>query len=331
MVQPGDNTSECKLSIVIPVYNRELLIGRAITSCLNTSRNDIEVIVVDDASTDQTLDAIHVHADPRLKIVALERNAGVCAARGAGVERATGRWVAFLDSDDEFVPDCLGDLIACLEDIPEDIGGFSSRRKHVNYKWALTPVTIEKMGRLSLEDCCILNENNFSTNIDTFFCVRRHTFEKIAWPNSIAAENEYHFQFARSFGYFFSERIFYICHHDAHNQITKPTHYTIENDLSYAHSHMRTLETFGDFFKQYAPRFRQHLLRSIMVATSAAEGRARLLGALRTVGAFPLGPKLSILFAICMISPTFPFRLKNHAVWKYYKKIRAGQSGLRPD
>jgi glycosyltransferase involved in cell wall biosynthesis len=88
------------LSVIIPSYNRADVLGRAVGSVLGQSGPDIEVIVVDDGSTDDTAILLASYEDPRLRIV-VQANAGVCAARNAGVQASSARFLAFLDSDDE--------------------------------------------------------------------------------------------------------------------------------------------------------------------------------------------------------------------------------------
>ena len=90
-------------SIVIPCYNRSRTIGRAIKSCLSQSIDDFEIVVVDNGSTDDLLGALKRCQDSRLRYVR-HAHRGAAAARNAGVSAAAGAYVAFLDSDDAFLP-----------------------------------------------------------------------------------------------------------------------------------------------------------------------------------------------------------------------------------
>lgn len=92
------------VSIVIPAYNRAGSIRRAIESVLRQSWTDFELLVIDDGSTDGTQDAVRAIADPRLRLIETPRNMGASAARNLGIEEARGDWVAFQDSDDEWLP-----------------------------------------------------------------------------------------------------------------------------------------------------------------------------------------------------------------------------------
>ena len=92
--------SEILLSIIIPTHNRPKLLLRAVESALSQTIEDFEVIVVDDCSTQQ----IDLLEHPRLRIIQLRKNSGVSAARNIGAKAARGRWINFLDDDDELLP-----------------------------------------------------------------------------------------------------------------------------------------------------------------------------------------------------------------------------------
>ncbi len=134
-----------KISAVIPAYNRESTIKRCIDSVMNQTYPAYEIIVADDGSTDRTLDIISEEFGDRVKIVRQDHK-GAQAARNAGIRAAQGEYIAFLDSDDEWLPDKLKlqaqeldkdrDLLVCgdgyvqtdwLEDVPlvwkEKFGG----------------------------------------------------------------------------------------------------------------------------------------------------------------------------------------------------------------
>jgi glycosyltransferase involved in cell wall biosynthesis len=101
-------------SVIIPVHNRAHLIARAVNSVLAQSFADFEVIVVDDGSTDDPRSVVETIADPRIRFLRKE-NGGGGSARNAGLDAARGRYVAFLDSDDEFLPNNLATLKRLLD------------------------------------------------------------------------------------------------------------------------------------------------------------------------------------------------------------------------
>ena len=89
-----------EISVVIPTYNRSDVIGRAIESALKQTLEEIEVIVVDDASTDSTQEIVTSIDDPRVEYIKHEQNLGGSAARNTGLDHSSGKYIAFLDSDD---------------------------------------------------------------------------------------------------------------------------------------------------------------------------------------------------------------------------------------
>lgn len=100
-------------SVVIPAYNRETTIKRALDSVLKQSCTDYEVIVVDDCSKDNTVKAVYEY--PNVQCHVLQSNQGACAARNKGINLAEGEYVAFLDSDDEWTEDHLLDIRTAIE------------------------------------------------------------------------------------------------------------------------------------------------------------------------------------------------------------------------
>lgn len=95
-----------KISVILCVYNEERFINKAIESILNQSLNDFELIVVNDGSTDSTLDIINSYNDNRIRLIN-QKNIGLGASRNKAMKLARGEYVAFLDGDDWFRSDAL--------------------------------------------------------------------------------------------------------------------------------------------------------------------------------------------------------------------------------
>ena len=89
-----------KVTVFIPAYNREKYIGEAIESILAQSYTNFELLLIDDGSTDGTLDIMHSFSDSRLRIMRNETNLGIPRTRNKGIENARGEFIAMLDSDD---------------------------------------------------------------------------------------------------------------------------------------------------------------------------------------------------------------------------------------
>lgn len=110
---------ECpRVSVVIPVYNREPYIGEAIASVLAQTFGDFELMVIDDGSTDRSRDVVRSFRDRRIRLLCHESNWGLPRTRNAGVDAARGDYLAFLDSDDIALPNRLAKQVAFLDDHP---------------------------------------------------------------------------------------------------------------------------------------------------------------------------------------------------------------------
>jgi glycosyltransferase involved in cell wall biosynthesis len=118
------------VSVVIPAYNAQRTVAASIHSALAQTLDDLEVVVVDDGSSDDTAATAEQVDDPRVTVIR-QVNAGAAAARNAGIALATGRYVALLDADDLWVEDKLARQIAVLEG-PGDVRAVQSGAYFVN-------------------------------------------------------------------------------------------------------------------------------------------------------------------------------------------------------
>jgi glycosyltransferase involved in cell wall biosynthesis len=106
-----------RVSVVIPTYNRAKYIGQAIASAFGQSYRDLEVIVVDDGSTDSTETVLKSFIDPRLVVIRQE-NAGRSRARNVAINAARGEYITFLDSDDYYLPSKVDLQVSFLDANP---------------------------------------------------------------------------------------------------------------------------------------------------------------------------------------------------------------------
>lgn len=109
------------VSVVIPTYNRASLVQRAIESVRQQTYENLEIIVVDDSSTDETPEVVPTIDDPRVEYVRHETNRHGAAARNTGVKYASGEYVAFLDDDDEWYPKKIEKQVKALDESPEEV------------------------------------------------------------------------------------------------------------------------------------------------------------------------------------------------------------------
>ena len=104
-----------KVSVVIPTHNSSLFIDECIKSVINQTYKNLEIIIVDDCSSDSTLSIIKNYKDKRIKIIKLKSNRGVSNARNKGIDEATGNYLCFLDSDDYWYLDKVEKQINFIE------------------------------------------------------------------------------------------------------------------------------------------------------------------------------------------------------------------------
>ena len=108
-----------KVTVFIPVFNREDYVCTAINSVLAQQYTDFEILVVDDGSSDRTVERIAAYADPRLRLERNPSNLGIPATRNRGLELARGEYIALLDSDDYAYPDRLSRQVGFLDRRPD--------------------------------------------------------------------------------------------------------------------------------------------------------------------------------------------------------------------
>ena len=111
-----------EVSVVIPTYNRAYCLRRSIDSVLNQTFGALELIVVDDGSTDRTCELLREYSDPRLRIVRHETNRGGSAAINSGIRYARSDLIALQDSDDEWLPDKLAKQLEVMRRSDSSVG-----------------------------------------------------------------------------------------------------------------------------------------------------------------------------------------------------------------
>lgn len=145
-----------RISVIIPTYNRANTVGRAIQSVLSQTYQDFEIIVIDDGSTDNTEEVIRSFHDSRIRYIRHKKNRGGSAARNTGIHAARGEYIAFLDSDDEWLPQKLEKQINVMKKSPETWVGVCTgfwlieeereKREHI-------PTVVDDLFHRLLADC----------------------------------------------------------------------------------------------------------------------------------------------------------------------------------
>jgi len=116
-------TNGSMVSVIIPVHNGAFSVEKAIDSVLAQTHRDLEVIVVDDGSTDDTMDIISDQRDERVRVLSHNERKGAAAARNTALRDCKGQYVAFLDADDIWLPNKIELQLQALEEKDDDWGG----------------------------------------------------------------------------------------------------------------------------------------------------------------------------------------------------------------
>lgn len=189
--------AELLFSVVIPVLNRAEILPRALDSALAQARDDLEVIVVDDGSSDGTPAVVEAYQrrDPRVRLLRHPVNRGVCAARNTAIEAARGRWCVMLDSDFELLPGAFDTLAALCAEAPDDVANVAtvctwSDRADTPDPLPATDLLLDYEGYL-----------RFVAGLRTsewFCCIRRSALRRLRFPEGRAYEATLHLALARA-------------------------------------------------------------------------------------------------------------------------------------
>lgn len=165
-----------KVSIITPVYNSGKYIRETIESVLSQTYTNFELILINDKSTDESLNICKSYNDNRIKIIDLKENVGVCSARNIGTEHASGRYIAFLDSDDVWLSDKLSKQIKFMEKSQSEISCTEYERVDENGE-KIGYISIKE--KISYEDMLKNNYVGCLTVVYDTYKIGKMYFEKI--------------------------------------------------------------------------------------------------------------------------------------------------------
>jgi glycosyltransferase involved in cell wall biosynthesis len=117
-----------KVSVIIPTHNRAEFLRSAVTSVLNQTFQEFEIVIIDDASKDHTREVITNFNDIRIKAIHNQVSKGAAGSRNIGIMNASCEYIAFLDDDDEWLPEKLKIQTCLLDDSPQEVGGICTGR-----------------------------------------------------------------------------------------------------------------------------------------------------------------------------------------------------------
>lgn len=168
-------------SVVIPTYNRQNLVEKAIRSVLNQLFKDFEIIVADDCSTDKTLEIVENLSVSNLRIFQNEVNKGNAGARNLGARNAKGKYICYLDSDDQYHPDFLEQMYRLIKKYDEpgflwcNVNRIDAEGKKLDHS------APEKWKPMEAENPYVFFLNGLYFGTDFGFTVRRDCFEKVGF------------------------------------------------------------------------------------------------------------------------------------------------------
>lgn len=164
---------------------------------LGQNFEDFELVIVDDASTDDSVERCRRYADTRIRTLVNGTNRGVCFARNRGIDAALGPWVVFLDSDDELVPGALSRMHGLAQEAPGSIHALWFRSQLDT--GVVIPAQMPAKTEWGYLEYIEFLEETAHQSRDMIRCVRRECFSRVRYPDSRMLETKFHLDFAREF------------------------------------------------------------------------------------------------------------------------------------
>lgn len=248
-------------SVVIPAFNREHHISRAVRSCLNQENATFEVVVVDDGSSDNTFGIAAGIADPRLSVLRHPVNRGANAARNTGALAAKGDWIIFLDSDDELAPGALDTISAIAGKAADDVHRLAFMYRRDDGRVSPLPALREQIVDYPAYLAWLEGRQIY----DFLPCTRKLTFEYVRYSESHWSDTAlYQMAFAKRYRTWFREEIVAFVHLDAVNRVSYMRRTPKQSRISAAELGKNVdtlLECHGDAMRKLAPRRLQMFCR----------------------------------------------------------------------
>lgn len=317
--------ARARYSVVIPTHNRRDYVLRAIRSCLHPPDPRIEVLVVDDGSTDGTCEAVARLHDPRLRLIVHETNQGVCPTRNSGAAAAQGEWVVFLDSDDELLPGAIDMIEACAMRQPASVSA-------VRFLFALddggiSPHTLPPAGHLDYAGLLRWQVSCSPHQQDTLHCVRRSAFSDLRYPDSRAFELGYFLDLHRHFEVVVAHDVVAALHYDAPTSLSRTVEKSqlLQAAADQAREARRVLATHGTEMKRLAPLLYWRQLRRTalhyFLAGERDKGCAMACAALRQRW---MTPEVIVMLLVGLLGKHWLARLRE-------LQVRSMERYLRPN
>ncbi len=308
------------ISIVMPCYNRERLVGRAIKSCLSQDYANLEVVVVDDASSDQSVQVVIGFADARVRLIQHETNRGVCPARNTGADHARGEWIILLDSDDELLPGAVSVVAERIRSATPDVGCVYFRC--LKDDGSISPAIDHIIGKLDHAGYLEYIQACTGGSRDLLSCVRRNTFERVRFPNNHGLEDCYHLDFSLRYASIMSPEVIRLYHQDAPNSLVKRTAtFHSSRDRQFVRDRgdniALALSRHTPALRRYAPSLLAEYESRLLTLRLLANDRVEATWALIRLSRYPWQfPKHLAIFAVGLTGPAWLelFRIRSRGL-----------------
>jgi len=209
-----------RISIIIPVYNTEQYLAKCIESVINQTYINLEILLVNDGSTDSSLDICNAYASNDSRVVVINKqNGGVSSARNSGLEVATGEYIGFVDSDDFLSPVMYEELLDAIQKNDADIAECGYCTLDMDYritgKYEFKNSIIDGNYQCSYNYLANINTTNFNWNK----LYKRFIFNDLRYPDLLYSED-----------YTINVKAFYKCNRKA--TISGCYYYYLKNEKS---------------------------------------------------------------------------------------------------
>jgi len=317
-------------SIVMPVFNRQIAVRRAIDSCLAQDFAAFEIVVVDDGSRDGTAEAVAQYQDPRVRLIQHQTNRGVCPARNSAVRASRGEWVIFLDSDHEMMPGCLSRICQHMAaDDSADRFGFQYLfdNGHVSPS-PMPPETVVGYAEW-------LRWIDRAQWTDALWVTRRICFDRCQLPETYALEFSYFLDFSKRFVSRLFPVILAFQHTDSQDRLS----YLIPpSDPEMAKRKARdqaadwqyVLAEHGLALRRLAPRRYEAILRSAAVASLVAGNPVSAVrSSVAVLRLHPLSVRAWATFLLVLAGPRTTLLLTRVRSAHRRRRTRIGALGVK--
>ena len=288
------------ISVITPTFNRAHLLPRVWKSLIFQTAQ-FEWIVIDDGSIDNTKPVLKSFSDERIRYTALEKNRGVNAARNAGVKLATGRYVVFLDSDDELYPQGLQCMIETMDEANYSIGvasfacAVAKTRKNIH----------DLIDHKVLDEYSILCENALRGG-DTILVYRREVFDDFSLPETFrGCEQIFVYEVSKKWKFLLINKPLSIIHRQTDNLSNSNS--LIERSFDIARSFEVILANHSRLLKKH-PNAEFNLLKRALYRYGIAGSRKDQLRIYRKITqrrSFKNSLFTTLLLVYCMLCPVY--------------------------